>query len=241
MVGWRVAVVLVALVVIALSSAIHGAVGFGMNLLAVPLLLVLDPSFVPGPALVAGLLLSLLVAWRELGSMDHRLGWAVLGLVPGTALALLLLAAVPEDALGIPLGLLVLIAVGLSALRWEPSPTRSALIVAGTASGFLATAASIGGPPMALIYADSDGPKLRSTLSVFFVAASLVALGALAAVGRFGPHDMGVSAAFLPGVVVGFLLSGPLRPLVDRGHTRPAVLGLSAVAAVGAVIEGLLG
>lgn len=240
MVGCAVTVLLVAVVVIAVSAAIHGAVGFGVNLLAVPVLLVLDSSFVPGPALVAGLLLSLLMAGREFGSVDPRFGWAVVGLLPGTALALGLLAVVPQDALGVPLGLLVLAAVGLSAMRWQPSPTRPALLVAGTASGFLATAASIGGPPMALLYANSAGAKLRSTLSMFFVAAGVLSLVALAAVGRFGAAELQVSAAFLPGVLAGFALSGPLRRLVDRGHSRPAVLGLSGVAAVGAVIEGLL-
>lgn len=240
-VGWRVAAVLLAVVVITLTSAVQGAVGFGMNLLTVPVLLVLDPSFVPGPALVAGLLLSLLVVGREMRPLEPGLGWAILGLVPGTAGALVLLAAVPQDGLGLPLGLLVLVAVGLSTLSWDPAPTRSALLVAGSASGFLATAASIGGPPMALLYARSGGARLRSTLSAFFVAASLVSIAALAAVGRFGAHEARVSAAFLPGVVIGFFLSGPLRPLVDRGHTRTAVLGLSAVAAVGAVLEGLLG
>ena len=233
-------VVLVAVLVIAVSAAIHGAVGFGLNLLAVPVLLVLDPSFVPGPALVAGLALSLLVAGRELGAVDRRLSWAVGGLVPGTALGLLLLAAVPQDVLGIPLGLLVLLAVVLSALRWQPVLTRPSLLVAGTASGFLATAASIGGPPMALLYARAEGAKLRSTLSGFFVVAALVALIALAVAGRFDAHDLRISAAFLPGVLVGFLISGPLRPLVDRGYTRPAILALSALAAVGAIVEGIL-
>lgn len=230
----------VAVVVIALSSAVQGAVGFGMNLLAVPVLLVLHPSFVPGPALVSGLLLSLLVGGRELGSVDRSLGWAVLGLAPGSVLGVGLLAAVPPDALGVPLGLLVLVAVGLSALRWQPSPTRPALLTAGVASGFLATVASIGGPPMALVYARSEGARVRSTLSAFFVAASLVSIVALAAVGRFGAKDLLVSVVFMPSVVLGFLISGPLRSLVDSGRTRPVVLALSAVAAVGAVIEGLL-
>lgn len=94
---------------------------------------------------------------------------------------------------------------------------------------------------MALRYARSDGARLRSTLSVFFIAASLVSIGALATVGRFGAHDLWVSAAFLPGVIVGFLLSGPLRYFVDRGYARPAVLVLSGVAAVGAALQGLLG
>jgi uncharacterized protein len=233
-------VLVVAVIVVALAAAVQGAVGFGMNLLAVPVLLVLDPSFVPGPALVAGLLLSLLVGGRELRSTDRRLGWALLGLLPGTLLGLGLLALVPADSLGVPLGVLVLVAVGLTAARWEPSPTRPALATAGIASGFLATAASIGGPPMALLYARADGARLRSTLSVFFIAASAVSLAALATVGRFGAHDLRVSAALVPGIVAGFLLSGPLRPVVDGGRARTAVLLLSSTAALAAIVEGIL-
>lgn len=189
------AVFLLAFVVVTVCAAIHGSVGFGLNLLAVPLLLLVDPALVPGPALAAGLVM----------------------------------------------GVLVLAAVVLSATRWQPVPSRPALLVAGTATGFLSTAAAIGGPPAALLYGRSDGARLRSTLSVVFVAASLVVLGALAAVGRFGGAELRTSLVLLPGVVVGFLLSGPLRRLVDRGNVRPAVLGLSTVAALAAIAEGLVG
>jgi uncharacterized protein len=236
-----VVVFLLAFVVVTVCAAIHGSVGFGLNLLAVPLLLLVDPALVPGPALAAGLVMAVLVAGRELGAVDRRTPWGVCGLLPGTAAGLALLAAVPADALGVVLGVLVLAAVVLSATRWQPAPSRPALLVAGTATGFLSTAAAIGGPPMALLYGRSDGARLRSTLSVVFVAASLVALGALAAVGRFGGAELGTSLVLLPGVVVGFLLSGPLRRLVDRGNVRPAVLGLSTVAALAAIAEGLVG
>lgn len=233
-------VFLLALVVVTVCAAIHGSIGFGLNLLAVPLLLLIDPALVPGPALAAGLVMAVLVAGRELGAVDRRTPWAVCGLVPGTAAGLLLLTAVPADALGVALGLLVLVAVVLSATRWHPVPTGPALLVAGTATGFLSTAAAIGGPPMALLYGGSEGARLRSSLSVVFVAASVVALGALTAVGRFGSTEVRTSLLLLPGVVLGFLLSGPLRRRVDRGNVRPAVLALSAVAAVVAVVQGLL-
>jgi hypothetical protein len=69
----------------------------------------------------------------------------------------------------------------------------------------------------------------------------VVSLIGLTAVGRFGAADLGRSAALLPGVVVGFFASGPLRPYVDAGRSRMLVLGLSAVAAVVAIVQGLLG
>ena len=68
------AVLVVAVVVVAVTSAVHGAVGFGMNLLAVPALVLLDPTFVPGPAVAVGLVLSVLVAGRERSPVDRRLG-----------------------------------------------------------------------------------------------------------------------------------------------------------------------
>src|SRR5947208_542824 len=125
----------VAVLVVAVTSAVQGALGFGMNLLAVPVLVVLDPLLVPGPAVAAG---------------------------------------------------------------------------------------------------------LGSNLSTFFVVTAAVALVALALAGHFGGRELHVSALLLPGVLVGFAASGPLRPLVDRGRTRPAVLCLSAAAGVGAVVEGLV-
>lgn len=233
--------VLVALVVLALTSALHGAVGFGMNLLAVPVLVVLDPTLVPGPAVALGLVLSVLVALRERerAPVERRLGWAVLGLLPGTALALVVLAVVPAESLSVPMGVLVLVAVGLSAARLRLSPTRRTLAVAGAASGFLATAASIGGPPLALVYAGTDGARMRSNLSGFFVVTAALSLTALVASGHFGGEELRLSLLLLPAVLVGFLASGRLRPWVDAGHTTTVVLVLSALAGVGAIVQGL--
>jgi uncharacterized membrane protein YfcA len=181
------------------------------------------------------------VAGREFAAMDRQLGFAYLGLVPGAVAGALVVAVVPQDDLSVPLGVLVLVAVVLSAVRWQPVPRPTTLTAAGAASGFLASAASVGGPPMALLYAREDAAKLRSTVSGFFVVTAALSLGLLAAVGRFDLHDLRTSLLLLPAVVVGFALSGPLRSYVDRSGTRPFVLGLSALAAVIAIVEGLLG
>ena len=231
--------VIVAVLVVLVTSAVQGAVGFGMNLLAVPVLVLVDPRLVPGPVLLAGLALAFLVAVREREPLERQLGWALLGLVPGTAAALTLLSLVPPDALGLPMGVLVLLAVMLSALRLELSPTPPSLSVAGTASGFLATAAGIGGPPLALLYARAPGPRLRGNLSGFFVVTAAVSLLALVLTGHFGLRDLRLSLPLVVGALAGFVASGPLRSVVDRGHTRGAVLLLSAAAALVAIGEGL--
>lgn len=54
-------------------------------------------------------------------------------------------------------------------------------------------------PADALLYARDSGARLRGTLSGFFVAAAIVWLLALAAVGRFGSADIGRSDALAAG------------------------------------------
>ena len=47
------------------GAAVQGAVGFGANLVAAPLLVLLDDGFVPGPVIVASGVLNVLLAWRS--------------------------------------------------------------------------------------------------------------------------------------------------------------------------------
>jgi hypothetical protein len=46
-------------VVMAVAGALQASVGFGLALLAVPILTLLDPNLVPGPMLLAGSVLQL--------------------------------------------------------------------------------------------------------------------------------------------------------------------------------------
>src|SRR5260221_646077 len=55
---------LAATLIVAVASALQAATGMGMALCAAPLLALLDPAFVPGPALCAVVALSAAVAWR---------------------------------------------------------------------------------------------------------------------------------------------------------------------------------
>jgi hypothetical protein len=220
---------------------IHGAVGFGMNLLAVPVLVVLDPNLVPGPAVAVGLVLSALVAAPiPTAGLDRRLGWAVAGLLPGTGLALLL-ARVPADAVTVPLGVAVLVAVLLSVVRLHLSATRLTLAVAEVASGLHSTAASIGEPPMALVYARSDAAAMRANLNGFFVVTAAVSPVALTGSGKFR-HARAPPRAGPPARGAARLRDLRSRAAVAGPWTHaPGSAGLSAVAGAGAVVDGLVG
>ena len=227
--------------VMTIGSALQGSVGFGSALVAAPLLVLIDPSLVPGPLLFCALVLTILMLYRERQAMDvSGLKWGILGQLLGTFAAVVLLTNVPEKGMMLTLGALVLFAVALSASGLHVNPTMWTLLSAGALSGFMGTTSSIGGPPIALLYQNAPGARLRSTLSGYFTLGTIMSLLALAAVGRFGRYEFWSALALLPGVLIGFALSARTLRLLDRGYTRAAILTVSAVSAAIVILRALL-
>ncbi|HXV92025.1 MAG TPA: sulfite exporter TauE/SafE family protein [Pseudonocardia sp.] len=235
-------VILVAGLVVAAGALVQGTVGFGMALLAAPLLAVLDPAFVPVPLLVLALTHAVLTFGRENSDTDWRgVGWAMLGRLPGTAAGVLAVAALSARAFSAVVALTVLACAALSVLRWRLRPTPAALVTAGAFSGAAGTASSIGGPPVALLYQNERGPRVRATLAAYFVLGTILSIASLAAAGQVTADNLRTGALLVPFMIAGFLLSGPARRLLDRGWTRPAVVGLAAAGAFALLVRAAVG
>ncbi len=231
----------IATVVIAVGAAVQGGVGFGMNLFAAPLLALLDPDLVPGPAIAAAVSLTVLVAIRERASIDRRgVAYALIGRVPGTVAGAVLIASIPERGVSVTVGIAVLLAAALNVSRFRMRPTAPTLLTAGVVSGFASTVSSIGGPPMAIVYANEPGPVIRGSLSLIFVVGGSMSLVALAVVGDFGRKEALVSLLLLIPGGIGFLASKGLARHVDAGRTRAAVLLVSVAGAVLVLLKALL-
>lgn len=226
--------------VLVLASALQGAVGFGGNLVAAPLLVLVDPHFVPGPLIAVAVTLNGLMILRERHPIHARtVGLALAGRIPGSALGAWALVAIPAAQLDVFFGGLVLVAVALTSVGLHVRPTRPAIAGASLLSGFMGTAVSIGGPPIALLYQHEDGPRFRAVVSRLLIYGALISLAMIAAIGRFGRDELVATAVFLPASAVGFAVSGPLARHLDRGHTRTAILVTSAASAVLVVVEAV--
>lgn len=216
-----------------MAALVQGCIGFGMALLTTPVLALVDPAFVPVPLLLVNLPLSTLVAVRERGAVDRAaLPFALAGRVVGTAAGTLVVAAVSTDTLQVVVALVVLAAVAVSARGPAVVPGPRTLVAAGFASGVTGTTAALGGPPIALLYRDAPGARLRSTLAVYFLVGSTLSLGGLALAGLVTRHTLALAAALVPGTLVGFALSSAVAPHVDRRGLRGIVLATSGISAV---------
>lgn len=236
-----IAVYLCALGAVAVGTVVQAAVGFGLGMIAAPILGLLDPTLVPGPVLFLAVLLTAWIAWKERSHLDwHGVRWALVGRVAGTVVAIVLFARLVGDGITLVLGVLIIGAVLLSVSGWALSPTRPALLGAGTLSGLMGTLTSVGGPPMALVYQCEEAARLRSTLAGFFFFGATLSMVALVGAGGFGGSELTDGIMLVPGLALGLVAGRPAQSFLDRGWTRPAVLGLSAVASCALIVESLV-
>lgn len=220
-------------IVILIASVFQGSIGFGGNLIAQPIVIQLDPDLAPGPTLLTMTVLSGLLLMRDSSAANvGALGPAGFGTVIGTAIALIVVRQMGASGLSVVVAVAILVMVAITALSTTIERTRRNLSIAGALGGFGATTAGIGGPPIALLYQGATGHEVRGFLSSYNLLVSLFAIAGLSATGLFGSAELRDTALLLPVMAVGFWSSKPLLPIVDRGATRPAILLVSALAAV---------
>lgn len=232
--------ILGAIATITVGATVQSSAGFGLGLVAAPILLIIEPAFIPGPLLVAGLAMALLISVRDRKGMDLRgLQVAILGRIVGIIPAIYILSTASPKVFSLIFASFVLMAVFLSLLGFSLSHTPRRLFVAGMLSGLMATVSSIGGPPIALIYQRSKGLQLRGTLSGYFTVGAALSLLALLLSGQFDWQDAQLALLLLPGIGLGFMLSRPLVRRLEQSETRPLVLGLSFSAAIAVLVRTL--
>lgn len=230
-----------ALAAVTLGATVQGSIGFGMNLVAVPVVAILDPTALPATLVLAGLPLSVMMVRREIHAIDRRgVAWILAGRVPGTVLGAWIVTAASPDVLSALLGATVLSAVAMSA-RKRPVPiTPSTSTAAGFASGTMGTAAAIGGPPLALLYQHQDGETIRSTLAASFLLGTGLSIVTLTAAGELTMRHVRLALVLTPAIVVGVAISTRLATVLDARWIRPAVLAFAAVAGAAAILNGVL-
>ena len=241
---------IVAALAVLVGAAAQAATGFGFALVAAPALFAVAP---PADAVLATLVLGgavslLLLAERR--SPEFRTGDAA-RLVgagsPGVVLGVGVLATLPQPALQVLTGVVVLAA---AVDRARPRAGRGAARSAsgypvGALSGVLTTATGVNGPPLVLwlrARGATDG-ELRDTVSLTLLVLSALGGLALAAFGAVAVPSSGMLVALAALLVVaavghrlgkaGFARLGP------RSFER-AVLALVLLSGMASIAAGLL-
>jgi len=222
------------------GAVLQASTGLGAGLVVVPLLALISLDLVPGPVIFASMALSSVMAYagRRHIAWTH-LDKVVWGLGAGMFVGILGLSLLPPSRIGLVLGALILIAAVVSVLGVAVRLTSRSALVAGLLSGFMGTVAAIGAPVLALLYQHEEPNALRGTLALLYLVSSIGMLVLLHAAGRFTWHDVMLGGYLIPGFVIGYLLSGPVARVLDRGYSRMAVLAISSISGLALILKSL--
>ena len=232
-------VILGGLGIVAVAALLGGMTGFGFNIVATPLLLVLGVA--PSTAVAVTLTIALVTRVQVVYRLREFIRWpralpltaaSVPGLVVGAGIG----AVLDPHVLRIGTGVLAMIAAPLMMLS-RPRAQRSSparYVVSGFAGGTLATTTSLNGIPPALgLSTDSaDQRSFIADLAVYFVLSNVVGLSILVIRDGVDPADLGLIAWWLPCGLAANRAGTALAPRIDPARFRLITCGLVIAAGV---------
>jgi len=222
------------------AACLQGSIGFGLGMIAAPVLVLLRPELVPATLIIIATLMSVMALLRERDKVDWKLVlWAVLGRLPGSALGALAVTLLPAQGLSLFVAATVLIGVLFTTVGWTPLPKIRNILIASVFSGLFGTATSIGGPPVALVMRSFSPSKTRATLSAYFVFGSLLSLGFLALGGHVQVTHLITAVGLFPFMLIGLACSSLIIRRVTPRFLFFVATSASAIGALLAVISAL--
>jgi hypothetical protein len=232
-------VFLIAAIVI-IGAIVQVGLGIGFGLIVAPLLALLDPALVPAPTLILGMFTAGWAAFVERQAIIWpEVGVATAGRIVGVVAGLaILLSLSTESGFEFIFGLMILVAVVLSAGGWQLAFNFFSLSMMGLLSGLMGTITSVGAPPLAMIYRGRPPTQARPTLSAFFALGGAASLIGLYAAGEAGQRDLVLALLMLPAMLVGIGVSRFIKGEFDRWY-RSWLLVVSGAAGFLLVLRAL--
>jgi hypothetical protein len=228
----------IALAVTLFGALIQGTIGLGFAVVSVPILSLVNPILAPVPQLLLAAPLTFAMTWRERTAIDSRgVAWLLVGRIPGAFIGLWVLGLAAQRSIDIGIAVSVLVAVAILGTGASVPRVPATEFGTGVAAGITGMVASMGGPPAALLFKDSDGPTVRASLSLFFSGGLMVTLLFRVVADRITGDDVVIAALLFPGLIAGYLLSSRLRYRLDGRSIKPAILTVSTLAAAGLLVR----
>lgn len=231
---------IIALAITAFAASVQSAAGIGFAIVSVPLLSLVDPRLAPVPQVLVILPMVSYMAWRERYAIDLRgVGWILGGRIIGAGIGLFLIKVATATTLDVFIGLTVLAGVFILATGARVRRTPATQLTAGAAASVTSLVASMGGPPLALLYHDAKGDTIRASLATVFIFGVTLTVLLRAVSGEISRTDVEVALWLLPAMLLGLFAGSRLADMLEGAPLRRTILGLSAVAGIGLLIRAI--
>jgi uncharacterized membrane protein YfcA len=209
---------------------------------AAPFVIWAKPELMPGSMLLCGFIMpltQLAFFWRDIDWRSFRP--AIVGRLLLTPVGVWVVAASSPRLIALMVGVLVLVVAVASAYApaFEAKPRN--LFVAGMLTGISGTSAAVGGPFVAMTLQHEDALRIRATLAAFFTAGSVASILGLVISGEMTEVQLTWGAIFMPFLLAGALLAGPIARRLDGGRLRLVMLVFCVLSGVSIILRAALG
>jgi uncharacterized membrane protein YfcA len=219
---------LMALVAVTVGSTLQSMSGLGLAVVASPVLVLINPNFLPAPILTLGCILAALNCARYRHQLKFgNIQLALLGRIPGSVLGVFLLVLLPPIFFAICFSVFIILTVLMTYRHINISHSSRNLVFAGFCSGLMGTTTSVGSPPIALVYQNSKVNIVRAELGLFFLIGTLLSLVLLLVSGNISYFQIQLTLPLIPAVFLGFGLSIWLDRYLEQRYLKPLIAILS--------------
>lgn len=218
------------------AGAAAGASGFGVVLVAAPLLAIIAPGTLPGAVMPLSFATNLTIVAAEGRHADGRavrrfLAAGVVGVPAGAALTV----AVGTERVGLVIAVVVAAATVAVWLAPPLPPGRRYDLAAGFVGGVSGGSTGVTGPPVALRMAGGDPPRVRATLAVFFCLVNVVTSTVWIVTGLLTVPMALAGTVLAPAAMLGVWLGRRTHRWLTAGRLRIILLVACLLAAVRAL------
>ena len=222
------------------SSAVQGVLGFGFAVIASPIIVQINPNLVPQLLALLGLPIALRVFFREKDGVDlSKVKPLIVGRLVGGPIGLLLLLNLSEKYLSIAVGVIVLVAGLGSFFGWVINRNNINSFLAGTFSGIFGMVAAVGGPPVALLYRNTKSEEFRPSLNSVFSIGILITLSLLILSGNLFMDHLLLFVLFLPFVLIGVRVSSSIFSKFSDSFIATSVTYFSVLSGLYVILRNL--
>jgi|GEM_PF-50829 len=220
--------------------------GFGFAIIAVPILsLLLGPKASILYIAVSSLLLKIIMIWRTRHDFEWPvLEWTIAGVILGVVPGSYVLMIISSSDLNLFLGGVLLVAVYLMGkkIKLPVRNLRWGRFWAGILSGFFTGCTSVGGPPLAVWFANEEMPKvsMRANLTWIFASGSILMM--LGSVFTGTIHEIGDwhnILYMLPGLIIGDRLGQYWFKRIDQERFQKLLVLIVLLGAVASLFTGI--
>ena len=190
-----------------IGAITQSAIGIGFGIPGC-IILLFDPSLIPTSIVLMGTFVAFSNAFLSFKQIIKKdLIYSLTGRVVGTLIAApIIMITVGTKYFMFIFGFMLLFIIPLSFFKWNIQASIKNVSIAGLFSGFLGTLTGVGGPPMGIVYQNSNSSRVVPTLNMFFGFGALFSVIVLWNIGLLNMIIAIKCLLLSPSVAIGIML-----------------------------------